>query len=366
MEKGFLLKIITGMPNQLTINNYFTLLSELVNIPGPVGREEKVQQFLANKWKASGLDVELDRIGNLYGRLNGEGPHWAIVSHADTIGFLVQQILSNGFLKVAFNTAATTPDARFLAGSKIRFLTNESQDIFGYFGLRSGHLAGIEGKKKPILFDEMFIDLGTNSIEEVKKLGIDIGTPAVFNSPIYQIQNNIVGPSMDNRIGGTIQTILVANLMEKGLRPNLTLISTVQEEIGMKGAAAAAKNGEYDGVVNLDVGLTGDIPPSKQDYVPTKLGHGPILVVKDFSIHYSHSLLTSLAEVALHEKIPFQKAVFKNYNTDGMHFFMNGFPTITVSIPCRYTHTNFETINLSDVQNTLTLLESLLSLSVNV
>ena len=180
------------MPNQLTLNNYLTLLSELVNIPGPVGREEKVQQFLAAKWKTSGLDVKLDRIGNLYGRLNGAGPHWAIVSHVDTIGFLVQQILSDGFLKVAFNTAATTPDARFLAGSKVRFLTNKSQDIFGYFGLRSGHLAGIEGKKKPILFDEMFIDLGTNSIEEVKKLGIDF--------PIYSIMTPLPGTKFRNTI----------------------------------------------------------------------------------------------------------------------------------------------------------------------
>ncbi len=343
----------------------YNLLSELVVIPGPVGREEQVQQFLADKWEKFNLKTEIDRIGNLYGHISGEGPHWAIVSHADTIGFLVQQILTDGFLKMAFNTAATTPDARFLAGSTVRFLTDNSEEVLGYFGLRSGHLAGIEGKKKPILFDEMFIDLGVKSSEEVTNLGIDIGTPAVFNSPLVQIQNNVVGPSMDNRVGSTIQTILAENLMKKKNKPNLTLISTVQEEIGMKGAAAAAvaEKGKFDGVINLDVGLTGDIPSSKNDFLPTKLSSGPILVVKDFSIHYSHSLLTSLAKLAKEKNIPVQKAVFKNYNTDGMYFFMNGHPTLTVSIPCRYTHTNFETINLSDIQYTLKLLESLFTSS---
>ena len=340
------------------------LLSELVDIAGPVGREEAVQHFLASKWEQLSFKTEIDKIGNLYGRMNGKGPHWAIVSHSDTIGFIVQQILANGFLKMAFNTAATTPDARFLAGSTLRFLTNNSKDILGYFGLRSGHLAGIEGKKKPVLFDDMFVDLGVGSIEEVTDLGIDIGIPAVFNSSVQQIQSNIVGPSMDNRVGSTIQTILAHNLKQNNIQPNLTLISTVQEEIGMKGAAAAANSGDFDGVINLDVGLTGDIPPSKNDYLSTKLGSGPILVVKDFSIHYSHSLFKTTAKLAAQEKIPFQKAVFKDYNTDGMYFFMNGQPTITVSVPCRYTHTYFETINLSDVLHTINLLEAVLSASL--
>jgi endoglucanase len=345
----------------LTTIGILNLLSELVDIAGPVGREDAVQHFLADKWEKSNFETEIDRIGNLYGRMRGKGPHWAIVSHADTIGFLVQQILSNGFLKMAFNTAATTPDARFLAGSPLRFLTNTSHNVLGYFGLRSGHLAGIEGKKKPILFDEMFVDLGVSTYEEVIDLGVDIGTSAIFHSSVQQIHNNIVGPSMDNRIGSTIQTILAENLKNADILPNLTLISTVQEEIGMKGASAASKSGEFDGVINLDVGLTGDIPPSKNDYLPTKLGSGPILVVKDFSIHYSHSIFTSLVKLAKQEKIPFQKAVFNNYNTDGMYFFMNGHPTITVSIPCRYTHTNFETITISDVKYTINLIETLFS-----
>ena len=344
-------------------NQILKLLSDLVDIAGPVGREEAVQQFLAKKWKKLNFETEFDKVGNLYGRMQGKGPHWAIVSHADTIGFLVQQILSNGFLKMAFNTAATTPDARFLAGVPLRFLTNNSKRTLGYFGLRSGHLAGIEGKKKPILFNDMFIDLGVSSFEEVIGLGIDIGTSAVFHSSVYQLQNNIIGPSMDNRVGSTIQTILAENIKKGSILPNLTLISTVQEEIGMKGAAAAAKNGDFDGVINLDVGLTGDIPPSKADHIPTKLGSGPILVIKDFSIHYSHLLLTSVETLAIQEKIPYQKAVFKNYNTDGMYFFMNGHSTITVSVPCRYTHTNFETINISDVENTIKLIEAILSFS---
>ena len=123
----------------------------------------------------------------------------------------------------------------------------------------------------------------------------------------------------------------------------------------MKGAAAV-KSAEFDGVLNVDVGLTGDIPPSKEDFLPTRLGAGPILVIKDFSVHYSNSLLTIVDSKAKQASIPYQRAVFKNYNTDGMYFFMRGYPVVTIGVPCRYTHTNFETVSLPDIENTINLI----------
>jgi putative aminopeptidase FrvX len=339
----------------------FRFLKQLAETPGPVGREEKVQNYLESKWNKIGIKTRFDKIGNLYGDIEGEGPHWAIVGHADSIGFIVQQLLPSGFLKMAFNTAATTPDARFLAGTPLEFLNDRDEIILGYFGLRSGHLAGIEGKKKPILFEDLFVDLGVDSLDEVRELGIDVGTPAVFGTPVTQIGRNYVGKAMDNRIAGTIQTFLGKILIEIDNGPRVTLISTVQEELGMKGAAAAAKIAEFDGVINVDVGLTGDIPSANNDHLSTKLGAGPIIVYKDFSIHYSYPLIKQLENSAIKNQIPFQKAVFKNYNTDGMYFFMQGYPTVTLAVPCRYTHTNFETVQASDIQNTLLLITSFMS-----
>ncbi|MFW9855688.1 MAG: M42 family metallopeptidase [Candidatus Thorarchaeota archaeon] len=336
-------------------HDIFGLLKQLAEIPGPVGREGAVQHFLRNNWKGMGLKTSEDKVGNLFGRLEGEGKHIAIVGHADTIGFLVERILPNGFLKVAFNTAATTPDARFLSGVPLRFLT-DTGTVEGYIGLRSGHLAGIEGKKKPVLFPEIFIDLGVDSDQEVHALGIDIGTPAVFASSVVHRQRNIVGPSMDNRVALTLQCLLVDEVLGRKTSPNLTLVSTVQEEIGMKGAAAAALHDRYDLVIIIDVGLVGDIPSSEQDFLPTKLGAGPIIVYKDFSIHYSIDNIKLLEKSAQNFEVPMQKAVFRNFNTDGMHFFQRGHPTVMVAVPTRYTHTDFETVRMNDIQATLDLL----------
>ncbi|MHA2328239.1 MAG: M42 family metallopeptidase [Candidatus Hodarchaeales archaeon] len=337
------------------------LIKNLAEIPGPVGREENVQKAIETQWKKHGLQIRYDKVGNLYGRIHGEGPHWAIVGHADSIGFVVQQILTSGFVRMAFNTAATTPDARFLAGVPLEFVNENDEIILAYFGLRSGHLAGIEGKKEPVLFNDLFVDFGVDSYQDVRNLGIDVGTPAVFGTPIKQFQQNLVGKAMDNRVASTIQCILAKELQQQDSNPNITFISTVQEEIGMKGAASASKDSDFDGVINIDVGLTGDIPTAKEDHIPTKLGKGPIIIYKDFSIHYSKKIIQKLETSATKNQIPYQKAVFKNYNTDGQFFFMQGQPTSTVAIPCRYTHTYFETVRISDIEHTISLIVELFS-----
>lgn len=335
----------------------YDLLKKLCEIPGPVGREEVVQSELKKNWEHAGFKTRYDKIGNLYSQREGHGKHWAIIGHADSIGFLVQQILPNGFLKLAFNTAATFPDARFLAGVPLRFITDKKQTVRGFFGLRSGHLAGIEGKKKPILFNELSVDIGVDSSEDVENLGIHIGTPAVFDVPVQKFQDNIVGPSMDNRISGTLQCAIANSVNTMPDPPRITLISTVQEEIGLKGAAAAANQQyDFDGVINIDVGLCGDFPGSDKDNLDTKLGEGPIILYKDFSIHYTYQLIGKLEKKASKIGISMQRGVFKNYGTDGAQFIMHGFPTAMIAVPCRYTHTYFETIRINDLLNTLRLL----------
>ena len=339
----------------------YTLLKQYAEIPGPVGHEETIQQAIEKDWKKQGLKTNRDRIGNLFGRLEGSGPHWAIVGHADSLGFIVQQVLTDGFVKVASNTAAAPVDARFLPGVPLRFLTKEKENVDGIFGLKSGHLISAEARKDAVSFEEMFVDLGVDSHEAANELGIDVGVPAVFAMPVTQQQHNVVGPSMDNRIAGTIQTLLARTINSNEDSPNLTFISTVQEEIGMKGAAAAAKKADFDAVIVVDVGLVGDIPTAKNDAMPTKLGAGPTILYKDFSIVYSPAVIEKIEHVAIKNKIPYQKGVFKNYNTDGVHFFQNGIPTAMIAVPCRYTHTPFETIRLNDMQQTLDLLYRLVA-----
>lgn len=335
----------------------YDLLKELAEIPGPVGREEPVQKFLEREWGRCGFKVSYDRVGNLFGKRSGEGSHLAIAGHADQVGFIVSQILPDGFVKVTFNTATTAPDGRYLSGTEIRFITGHEPHVSGCFGLKCGHLASPEERRAPVIFQDLFVDLGLDSAEMVRKTGVDVGTSAVFGAAVRRIQDNIVGPAMDNRVAGVVQCMLARKLRDMAPGPGITLISTVQEEIGIRGAASAAKREEYDYVITIDVGLTGDIPAAKDCGIETKLGAGPIILYKDFSIHYSSALISKLEGLAKDASIPFQRGVFRNYQTDGAHFFKHGNPTALVAVPCRYTHTHFETVRITDIMNTIELLE---------
>ncbi|WP_455142336.1 M42 family metallopeptidase [Candidatus Hodarchaeum mangrovi] len=342
-------------------NELFKKIKMYNEVFGPVGREEQVQELVKKNWEKFGVLTKFDNIGNLFGRIDGIGRHWAIVVHADSIGFIVQQVLDDGFIKLSFNTAATTPDARFLSGVPLKFFTRKDTIVKGYFGLRSGHIAGIEGKVTPILFEDLFVDIGVSSKQEAIDLGIDIGTPAVFDIEVKTIQKNLVGPSMDNRIGLAVLNLLLMELVKLEKKPNLTLISTVQEEMGLKGATAAAKSDQFDTVIVLDIGLSGDIPNTDKDFIPTALGKGPIIVYKDFSVHYHDSLIKEIEILADTEAIPIQRAVFKNYRTDGEVFFMEGHSTVMLAIPCRYTHTYFETVRKEDIFNMVKLIIHLIN-----
>ena len=86
------------------------------------------------------------------------------------------------------------------------------------------------------------------------------------------------------------------------------------------------------------------------------LGKGPVIVVKDNAMHYSHEIIKNLISVAEREGIPIQRAVYHNYTTDGVRFASEGQRTCVVAVPCRYSHSSFETLSLSDVEMSVQLI----------
>ena len=131
------------------------------------------------------------------------------------------------------------------------------------------------------------------------------------------------------------------------------------EELGAKGAAAVAKDLSVDAAIILDIGLADDYPGTKGE-AGVALGKGPVVVIKDNAMHYSHELVQRIIKTAEKERIPIQRAVFHNYMTDGVQFASQGQVVAVLAVPCRYSHSAFETISLLDVDMTIHLLMKLL------
>ncbi len=334
----------------------FDLLKTLSETPGPVGREGLVQERIKSLLEALNLEVLQDKLGNLTATMKGATKHYALVAHADEVGFLVSNIDSSGFIRVKWNTTGHMPDLRLLPGQHVVLMTDDGM-VPGVFCVKTAHIAGPEGKKKLPSYSEIFLDIGATSAEEVKERGVNIGTPVLYDTVLKQNGHNVVGKSMDDRVGLMMMVVLAEDFskVSENERPTLTFVSTVMEELGAKGAASVAKNLEVDGVIILEIGLADDHPGTDGE-AGVALGKGPVIVVKDTQLHYSHEMIEKLVQTAEKSSIPFQRAVYHNYATDGLQMAMQGQMVSTVAIPCRYSHSSFETLNLADVENGIQLL----------
>ena len=334
----------------------FELLKVLSEIPGPVGREGLVQEKVKKHLVDLGLEVLQDKIGNLTATMAGTNKHYALVAHADEVGFLVSNIESSGFIRVKWNTASHMPDLRLLPGQHVVLMVDDGM-VPGVFCVKTAHIAGPEGKKQLPSYNEIFLDIGAFSAEEVEERGVHIGTPVLYDTVLRQNGHNVVGKSLDDRVGLTMMLILAKEFskLAENRRPTLTFVSTVMEELGAKGAASVAKNLDVDGVIILDIGLADDHPGTDGEAC-VALGKGPVIVVKDTQLHYSHEMIEKFIATAEKSNIPIQRAVYHNYATDGLQMVMQGQLVSTLAIPCRYSHSSFESLNLTDVENAIQLL----------
>ncbi|MFW9788451.1 MAG: M42 family metallopeptidase [Candidatus Thorarchaeota archaeon] len=334
------------------------LLKTLSATPGPVGRETLVQDIVKEHFKDHCDSFTQDRLGNVIGTLEGGiKQHYAIVAHADEVGFLVSSMDEKGFIRVKWNTQGHMPDLRLLPGQWVLIMTEKGL-IPGVFCVKTAHLAGAEGKGRIPTYEEVFLDIGAKNLEDIHELGINIGDPVIYAAPVEKLLNNhVAGKSMDDRVGLVAMLRVLAHVAKvpKAKRPTITFVSTVMEEMGAKGAAVVAKDLDLDAVIVLDIGLADDHPGTNGE-VGISLGKGPVVVIKDMALHYSHDLIQSIVKTAEREKIPIQRAVFHSYLTDGLQFATHGQVVAVLAIPCRYSHSSFETVNLLDVDMTIHLL----------
>ncbi|MFX0107703.1 MAG: M42 family metallopeptidase [Candidatus Hodarchaeota archaeon] len=325
------------------------LIRLLSEIPGPVGREELVQNAVREELEKFGLEVEQDRIGNLSATLEGTENHFALVAHADEVGFLVSSIQDSGFLDVKWNTRGHLPDLRLIPGQRVKVLVKD-KSVPGCFCLKTAHIAGPEGKNKIPSKEEVFLDIGATTAEEVKEMGVNIGSPVVYDAQLQKQGHNLVGKSMDDRVGLTMMLMIAERLakLSKDKRPTVTFVSTVMEELGAKGAAVVAKKLDVDGAIILEIGLADDHPGTSGE-ANVGLGKGPVVVIKDSEVHYSHSQNEALLSIAEENNITVQRAVYHHYATDGLQFISQGQIVSVIGVPCRYSHSSFETVRPKDI-----------------
>jgi endoglucanase len=233
-------------------------------------------------------------------------------------------------------------------GSRVRFLNG----ILGVIGYEF-----MEDKGKLPTFEQMFVDVGATSRNDCP---VRVGDLAVFDRPFSEVGGRLVSKAMDDRIGVAVLIETLRRLSQEGALPNqLFFVFSVQEEVGLRGAATAAFGVDPDLGIAVDVTATGDIP--KGIKMDVGLGLGPAIKVRDEGMLSDRRVIDWMVRTAEAAGLPYQLEVLPAGTTDAraMQVARAGIPVGVVSIPCRYIHAPSEMVDAGDVENAVRLLVNL-------
>lgn len=312
------------------------LLKRLVETYGPSGNEEQIREVISREIQGKVDRITVDALGNLIAFKKGKGSKKVMFSaHMDEIGLIVTHIDENGFLRFS-NIGGHSPYV--LLGQRVVFADGvvgiiDSEDIDDI---------------KELQLPKMFIDIGAANKAEAEAR-VKIGDAAGLKREFADLGKRVVSKAMDDRVGCAV---LVETINRLGETPanDIYFVFSVQEEVGLRGAKAAAFGIDPDLGVALDVTAVGDYPKAKT--MDVSLGKGAAIKIKDSSVMTHPKVKALMTEIAQANNIPYQYEVLERGGTDAgaIHLTREGVPSGCISIPCRYVHSQNEMVDMGDVE----------------
>ena len=329
------------------------LLKTLSNLVGVSGHEETILQFISEQLPF--CMKEQDKLGSGLFSL-GEGDlSIMFATHMDEVGFIVSSINERGYVSIQ---PVGNMWAHTLLQQLVTITTSDGRQWTGIIGGPQTHAISPEARKKVVAMEELFIDLGVDSRESIQEMGIEVGDVVSLVSTCQTIglnQDYMIGKALDNRVSVALGIWLMQALEHQHISKRVTLATTIQEEVGLRGARTTAFQEKPLVAFAVDTTLAGDTP-ANQNY--TKLGKGVSLTAIDNMTVTNRGLLIYLENLCKKHQIPYQIGCFTKGGTDAGNIYKSetGILATTLSIPIRYMHTHQSIVHLGDVEATLRLM----------
>lgn len=345
-------------------------LRTLLETPSASGFEQAIQEVVRTWARHYADEVRTDRHGNVLairypdsGR-SADLPRVMLAGHCDQIGLMVQHIDEQGYLYVQ---PIGGWDMQILLGQHLTVWTRGGP-VHGVVARKATHLLTGEERNKVPTFTDVWVDIGARDGKEARDLVQhgDSVTPALGYRPL---RNDLAAsPAMDDKVG--LWSVMEALRLMHGrpLKVPVYCVSTVQEEIGLRGAATSAHGIDPTVGIAVDVCHATDTPGNeKKQLGDIRLGDGPVLYRGP---NISPVVFGRLEEVARQREVPVQvRGVPRATGTDAnaIQLTRAGVATGLVSIPNRYMHSPVEVVHLDDLDRTAQLLaEFCLSLTPQI
>jgi len=344
---------------------------ELLFLHTPSGYEKFCNpnlEILLSKWIPT-IPYKIDNIGNITwkrGSMNDDALKIMLSAHYDENALQVVNVRDDGMLNV-INLGGI--DKKTILGSHVyvvsdRFDNNKRVFIPGIIGKKPIHKETKEEREKVDDFDQILVDIGAKSKDEVRNTGIHVGSPIVFkkNADIsFGINNNlIVSNGLDDKVGIYIishvfNIINDEDLINKNIQ--LILCWTSQEEVGLRGAGISAKQINPD--ISIDVDVTFDTSKStaisKAKCGDIELGKG---VTLEYGPHTNYNIVADLKDICNRYALCYQEQVSKvgGNNTSAIQSNSLNCLSAHLGIPQKNMHTQVEVCHWDDIKSCIDLI----------
>lgn len=323
-----------------------SLLKELCLTNGISGGEGAVRDLILCEIKPYADEIMVDALGSIIAFKKGRSraKHKLLISaHMDEVGFIVTHITDEGLIK--FDEVGGI-DRRVVLGDRVVIGKNK---INGVVGIKPIHLCKGEDASKIPEYSEMYIDVGADNKEEAEK-SVSCGDAICFESFYQNNGETVMSKAIDDRAG----CCMMIEMIKSDLPYDMFFSFVVQEEVGLRGAAAAAYRVNPDFAIVLESTTAADVPCVEDSKQVCRIKKGAVVSFMDKRTIYDKELVKKAFECAekSHIKIQYKKAVAGGNDSGAIQRAGDGVRTLALSIPCRYLHSPVSLIAAEDYEST--------------
>src|ERR1019366_6483882 len=314
----------------------FEFLKKLLQTPSPSGYEQRIQEVVRTWARPLADELRTDLHGNVIAVRNpGGSPRIMLAGHCDQLALMVEDIDSEGFLYVQ---PMGGWDMQILLGQRLVVWT-KTGPVPAVVSRKAPHMLTTEERKKVPEFIDIWIDIGAKDRAEAESL-VALGDTITVELSCAAMRNNLfTSPGLDDKVGVWTVMETLRLLHGKPLQAAVFCVSTVQEEIGLRGATPSSYGIHPTVGIAVDVCHATDTPGNeKKQLGETKLNAGPVVFRGPNINPHVHERLVAAAKT---QSIPIQtRGVPKATGTDAnaMQLAREGVAAGLLSIPNRYMH----------------------------
>ncbi|GAB3061468.1 M42 family metallopeptidase [Salinicoccus sesuvii] len=323
-------------------------MKKLTELHGAPGFEDQVRNYMKEEMAPFADEILQDGLGGLFALKKSKvenAPKVMIAGHMDEVGFMVTQLTENGMIKF---TPLGGWSNDVLLSHKFKVRTAEDKEITGVIGSVPVHFRKGEGNK-PVQLDDMLLDVGADSREDLETMGIRPGDSIVpdVNFEVLEQDNKLLAKAWDNRYGCLIAIETLEALADVELDCDLYVGANVQEEVGLRGAKVSSNMIKPDIAFAVDCSPANDMLGNKDDI--GRIGEGTLVRIVDRTMILSKPMRDYMLKTADEHDIKFQYYQSPGGTDAGsIHVSNEGVVSAVVGIVARYIHTSHSIINAED------------------